>query len=111
MIISFLEVYLFFFNDIFINFLFQSNGYPLLTLIGLFYFMYLLVNFQYYKKFRLCVKFDRKHKYIYDNSFLFYSDYSLYLIKIFISFQLNSNDKNLCFFFDIIPSIIIIISI
>ena len=92
----------FFFHDVFINYLCKSNNYFVLSLIIILYFIYLSINFEYYNKFRLCVKFDKEHKYIYEYKFFLFSDYYLFFVKIFISFELNSDNDNICFFFDIL---------
>ncbi len=109
MIIFFLEVYLFFFHDVFINYLCKSNNYYVLSLIMILYFIYLSINFEYYNKFRLCVKFDIQHKYIYEYKFFLFSDYYLFFVKIFISFELNSDNDNVCFFFDILSLFTVIL--
>ena len=99
----------FFFHDVFINYLCKSNNYFVLSLIMVLYLIYLEINFEYYNKFRLCVKYDNQHKYIYEYKFFLYSDYYLFFVKIFISFELNNDNDNICFFFDILSLFTIIL--
>lgn len=76
-----------YFFEIVINYLVKSSNYViqimmcLLLSFSLFlYILYLMTN-------RLCVKFNREHKYIYDNDYMLYFDFVTLMLKIIICFD------------------------
>ena len=71
----------------------------------------LYVNVEYFKTFRLIIKYDLNYKYIYDGKFMFYADYLSLLLKLAVCFQHNVKSDPIVSFFIVFQLIVIIFSV
>ena len=88
-----------YFFEIIINYLMHSSTYAIQIIMSLLlsfslfmYIMYLMTN-------RLCVKFNKDHKYIYDNGYMLYYDFVTLILKIIVCFDNNIVNRNSLHFF------------
>lgn len=73
--------------------------------------MIIIVSFHafYFKTFRLCQKFDKNCKYIYDPLFMRFYDYFLFVINFFVALDNNIPNVLITFFFNIITCFLLVI--
>ena len=64
--------------------------------------LFVYIYFFYYMTFRLCQKFDKNCKYIYDAQFMKFYDFLVFIIKLFVSFDNNITNDMLVFFLNVI---------
>lgn len=95
--------------EIIINSLVYSNS--LLTMIIITLLLIAIITFHacYYKIFRLCQKFDKNCKYVYDPLFMRYYDYFLFIIYFFVALDNNIPNISITYFFNVITCFLLLI--
>ena len=94
--------------DILINCICYSNNLALTIVVFVIMIIFVFIYFFNYKTFRLCQKFNKNCKYIYDAEFMQFYDFAILIIKIFISFDENITNDVLTFFFNMIEVALVI---
>ena len=97
--------------DVIICYLNFSKNYILMIFSLIFLSIVLYVNVEYFKTFRLIIKYDLNYKYIYDGKFMFYADYLSLLLKLAVCFQHNVKSDPIVSFFIVFQLIVIIFSV
>ena len=95
--------------EILINYIVKSSSYAIQIIICIMLLFSVIIYCNYLSTNRLIVKYNKEHKYKYDNYFMLYSDYVNLILKIVLCLNGNIvNRKSVLFYINIIALCILI---